>query len=169
MPLFDEWGLLPEGIEGPHENLVFVAPLLIDPAACAPSVEAGGRAPPSAVENSSGGSALLEAQEPQASGVPAGAAAEPAQHQAPEAEASDVRDGGSRAAAGDEEPTNGPGAVSQEATPGAPALGTSAPDITPDAPPPEDRSSGPGRRRLCLESLLKRKRSPAATMVPIGR
>ena len=42
MPLFDEWGLLPEGIEGPRENPVFVAPLLIDPAACAPSVEAGG-------------------------------------------------------------------------------------------------------------------------------
>ena len=55
MPLFDEWGLLLEGIEGPRENPVFVAPLLIDPTACAPSVEAGGarlhqlsRAPPEA-------------------------------------------------------------------------------------------------------------------------
>ena len=53
MPLFDEWGLLPEGIEGPCENPIFVAPLLINPAACALSVQAGGarlhqlsRAPP---------------------------------------------------------------------------------------------------------------------------
>ena len=64
MPLFDEWGLLPEGIEGPRENPVFVAPLLTDPAARASSVEAGGHMPPSADENSSRGSALLEAQEP---------------------------------------------------------------------------------------------------------
>ena len=42
MPLFDEWGLLPEGLEGPRENPLFVAPLLVDPATCAPSVEAGG-------------------------------------------------------------------------------------------------------------------------------
>ena len=64
MPLFDEWWLLPEGIEGPRENPVFVAPLLTDPAARASSVEAGGHMPPSADENSSRGSALLEAQEP---------------------------------------------------------------------------------------------------------
>jgi len=44
MPLFDEWGLLPEGIEGPRENPVFVAPLLIDPAARARVWRQGARA-----------------------------------------------------------------------------------------------------------------------------
>ena len=44
MPLFDEWGLLPEGIEGPRNNPVFMAPLLIDPTARAPSVEVGAHA-----------------------------------------------------------------------------------------------------------------------------
>ena len=102
----------PEGIEGPRKNPVFVAPLLIDPAACASSVEAGGRAPPSTVESSSGGLAPLEAQESDASGALEGAAAELVQPQAPEAGAYDARDAGSRVAADDEEPTNGPGAVS---------------------------------------------------------
>ena len=55
MPLFDESGLLPEGLEGTHENPVSVAPLLLDPAACAPSVEAGGRPSPAAIEDPSGG------------------------------------------------------------------------------------------------------------------
>ena len=55
MPQFDEWGLLVEGLEGPHENPVFVDPLILDPIVGAPSVEVGGRLRPAAAEGSSRG------------------------------------------------------------------------------------------------------------------
>ena len=42
MPSFDEWGLRPVGLVGPRENPIFVAPLLIDPTARTPDVDAGG-------------------------------------------------------------------------------------------------------------------------------
>ena len=42
MPLFDEWGLRPEGLEGPSSNPIFVAPMLADPVAHALDVDAGG-------------------------------------------------------------------------------------------------------------------------------
>ena len=102
----------------------------------------------------------MVAQEAEAPGALEGVAAELTRPQALEAEAPDAQGGGSRVAADGEEPTNGSGVVSQEATPGAHARGTVAVDITPDAPPLEDHPSGPGWYRLCLESLLKRKRSP---------
>ena len=41
-PLFDEWGLRLVGLEGPRENPIFVTPMLVDPATCAPDVDAGG-------------------------------------------------------------------------------------------------------------------------------
>ena len=69
MPLFDEWGLIPESLEGPHENPVFVAPLLFDHAARAPSVEARERSRPAAIEGSSGGSVPMMAQEFEAPGT----------------------------------------------------------------------------------------------------
>ena len=45
MPSFDEWGLRPEGLEGPRENPILVVPLLLDLVTRAPSVEAGGLPP----------------------------------------------------------------------------------------------------------------------------
>lgn len=100
------------------------------------------------------------AQEAEAPGALEGVAAELTRPQAPEAEAPDAQGGGSRVVAGGEEPTNGSGAVSQKISPRAPAPGVPTPAAPPSAPPPEDRPSGSGRPRLCLESLLKSKRSP---------
>jgi hypothetical protein len=63
MPPFDEWGLRPKGLEGPHENPILVAPLLVDPAACTPDVDAGGRAPPGTAGATAGEQVLLGAPE----------------------------------------------------------------------------------------------------------
>ena len=43
MPHFDEMGLHPEDLEGPHENPVTVVPLLVAGAELAPRVDAGGQ------------------------------------------------------------------------------------------------------------------------------
>ena len=96
----------------------------------------------------------------EAPGALEGVATELARPQAPKAEAPDAQGGGSRVAADGEEPTNGSGAISQKISPRAPAPGVPTPAAPPSAPPPEDRPSGSGRPRLCLESLLKSKRSP---------
>ena len=42
MPLFDEWGLCPAGLDGPHENPILVVPLPAAAAARTPEVDAGG-------------------------------------------------------------------------------------------------------------------------------
>ena len=42
MPSFDEWGLRPVGLVGPHENPVDVVPLLGAGVKLAPGVDAGG-------------------------------------------------------------------------------------------------------------------------------
>ena len=46
MPIFDEWGPHPAGIQGPRENPVCVLPLFVTGAELVPNVGAGGRAPP---------------------------------------------------------------------------------------------------------------------------
>ena len=63
---FDEWGLLPEGHEGPRENPILVAPVLVDLVArpckvvvggSAPEVAGGEQAPPNAPEVAARGQA----------------------------------------------------------------------------------------------------------------
>jgi hypothetical protein len=76
MPRFDEWGLPPEGHEGPRDNPLLVTPTLGDPSVrapeaaageqappCAPEVAAGGRSPPRAPEIAAGGQAPPRAPE----------------------------------------------------------------------------------------------------------
>ena len=89
-----------------------------------------------------------------------GGAADLARSQALEAEAPDVRGDGFEGATDNEESTNGSGAMNQMILPGAAAPGVPTPAAPPNAPPLEDCPSGSGWPRLCLESLLKRKRSP---------
>ena len=43
MPLFDEWGLRPAGLEGAREYPILVVPLLVAPVACAPQRRMQGR------------------------------------------------------------------------------------------------------------------------------
>jgi hypothetical protein len=50
MPLFDEWGLRPKGLEGPRENPVLVVPMQAGLATPIPDIGAGGRALPDALE-----------------------------------------------------------------------------------------------------------------------
>ena len=73
MPLFDEWGLCPIGLECPRENPILVAPLLLDPAERASNVEAGGHTPPGATEATSGAQVPPAAQEAEAPEAPDGA------------------------------------------------------------------------------------------------
>nr|XP_040249326.1 skin secretory protein xP2-like [Aegilops tauschii subsp. strangulata] len=76
MPLFDEWGPRPDGLEGPRENPVVVVPFLAPDAELAPSDGAGGRAPGEAGDSS--------AEEHVLSGDP-GASSSGACHSPPEA------------------------------------------------------------------------------------
>ena len=46
MPFFNMWGLHPMDLEGPHENPIFMDPVLVDLVVRAPDVVAGGRTPP---------------------------------------------------------------------------------------------------------------------------
>ena len=91
MPLFDEWGSRPIGLEGPRENPVVVVPFLAPDAELAPSDGAGGRAPTVA-----GGSSVEEkvpSGDPGASSSgachppPEASVAEETQHATPEAKA----------------------------------------------------------------------------------
>ena len=43
MPSFDEWGLRPVGLVGPHENPIVVVPLPAAGVEIAPSVDVGGK------------------------------------------------------------------------------------------------------------------------------
>lgn len=173
MPLFDEWGLLLEGLEGPRENPILVAPLLLDPAVHAPSVLAGRCTPPAAAEGTSGGPAPSSAPEAETPGTQEGTTAGLTQPDALEAEAPEARGDCSEVVADGEVPPDVPDAAARGTMPSGSALEATtqgAPPSSPaheaasqgtllSAPAPGDRHSRPGQLCLNLGALLKRKGS----------
>ncbi|KAF6991590.1 hypothetical protein CFC21_008661 [Triticum aestivum] len=155
MPLFDEWGLRPAGLEGPRENPALVVPLPAVPAARPPEVDAGGRAPPSAAGAGAGemmqpGASETSAPEARVS-CPEGVAGEMAQSKAPEVAAPEAWVSSPEVEAGELARPDAP----EVATPGAPPN-------DPDADALASCASRLGPLRINFEALRKMKPSGRA-------
>lgn len=111
MPLFDEWGLRPVGLKGPHENPILMAPLLPDPVVRAPSVGAGRCTPSAAAKGTSGDLAPQGAPEAETPETRKRATTGSVQPDALEAVAPEVQGDGSEAVAHGGAPTGGSGAA----------------------------------------------------------
>ena len=161
MPLLDEWGLRLEGLEGPRENPIFVAPVLVDPVARAPNEDAAGRAPPGTPGATPGERVL--------SGAPEMAGPEAPSKALEAAPGELVRPGAPKAKAGELVWPDAPEARAgelvrpnaHEAT--APEAQASAPEVGACCPVAKGHAPTPGSLCLGLAALYKRKGLPSCS------
>jgi hypothetical protein len=185
MPLFDEWGLRPKGLEGPRENPVVVVPMLAGPATPTPDAGAGGCAQPDTLEAVDVESTSRSAPEASARAAPTRAPkirVLGAPTVTPEVASSGAPMCDPEAAAPDapmcapevtspRAPMCGPDDTALEAPMGAPEVASSgAPMLVPDADAPEDpmgapesASSGFRPLRPNFKALRKRKWLPGCS------
>ena len=153
MPLFDEWGLRPAGLEGSHENPVLVVPMPAAATARTSEVDAGWHVLRDTDEAAAEGAALDKAPEVAAPEArvsrPEEATRRLTQLDATEAGAPEARASSRKAEAEGSMQPDTPEVASSRATPAAHgAVG---------------RTRGFGQLRLNFEALRKRKGSPSCS------